>query len=86
MQTIGTPTTDVYIDSSNLLREISVTIGSSSSAMSGTVKMAFSDYGTPVSIEPPASSDVISYSDFVQDLQQLGSSAGSTGSLGSPAS
>lgn len=86
LQTIGTPTTDVYIDSSNLLREISVTIGSSSSAMSGTVKMAFSDYGTPVSIEPPASSDVISYSDFVQDLQQLGSSAGSTGSLGSPAS
>ena len=69
MQAIGTPTMDVYFDSSRLLRKLSVTFGGGSSPVSASVQMTFADYGTTVSIGPPASTDVISYDQFLQDLQ-----------------
>ena len=69
LQAIGTPTMDVYFDSSRLLRKLSVTFGGGSSPVSASVQMTFGDYGTTVSIGPPAVSDVISYALFLQDLQ-----------------
>ena len=69
LQSIGTPTMDVYFDSSRLLRKLSVTFGGGSSPVSASVQMTFGDYGTTVSIGPPASSDVISYAQFLGDVQ-----------------
>jgi len=69
LQAIGTPTMDVYFDSSRLLRKLSVTFGGGSSPVAASVQMTFGDYGTTVSIGPPAGSDVISYTQFLEDLQ-----------------
>ena len=69
MQAIGTPTMGVYFDASKLLRKLSVTFGGGSSPVTASVEMTFDDYGTTVSIGPPASSDVISYAQFLEDLQ-----------------
>jgi len=69
LQAIGTPTMGVYFDASKLLRKLSVTFGGGSSPVTASVEMTFDDYGTTVSIGPPASSDVISYSQFLDDLQ-----------------
>jgi hypothetical protein len=69
LQTIGSPTMDVYFDASGLLRKLSLTLGAASSPVSVSVQMTFDDYGTTVNIAPPASADVISYAQFVQDAQ-----------------
>jgi hypothetical protein len=74
LQAIGTPTMDVYFDSSKLLRKLSVTFGGVSSPVSASVQMTFDNYGTSVDIGPPVSSDVISYSQFLQVLQASESS------------
>jgi hypothetical protein len=74
LQAIGTPTMDVYFDSSKLLRKLSVTFGGGSSPVSASVQMTFDNYGTSVDIGAPVSSDVISYSQFLQVLQASESS------------
>ena len=75
LQTMGTPTMDVYFDSSRLLRKLSVTFGGGSNPVSASIEMTFGDYGTTVSIGAPATSDVISYAQFLQDVQASQSSA-----------
>jgi hypothetical protein len=68
-EALGPPRLNVYFDGSGLLRQESVSLGGGSSLISGSVQMTFSNFGTPVTIEPPASSDVIAYSQFAQDAQ-----------------
>jgi hypothetical protein len=68
-QALGSPKVNVYFDGSGLLRQESVSLGGGSSPVSSSVQMTFSNFGTPVTIEPPASSDVIAYSQFAQDAQ-----------------
>ena len=54
LQSIGTPTMDVYFDSSKLLRKLSVTFGGGASAVEFTsVQMTFDNYGTSVDMGPP---------------------------------
>jgi hypothetical protein len=74
LEEIGTPTMDVYFDSSKLLRKLSVTFGGGSSQVSASIQMTFDNYGTSVDIGAPASSDVISYDQFLQVLQASASS------------
>jgi hypothetical protein len=68
-RTLGSPTLHVYFDGSGLLRQESVSLGGGSSSVSGTVQMTFSNFGTPVTITPPASNDVIGFTQFEQDAQ-----------------
>ena len=70
---MGTPTLSVYFDSSKLLRKLSETFGGGSNPVSASVQMTFGEYGTTVSIGPPASSDVITYAQFLQDVQSQSS-------------
>jgi hypothetical protein len=51
------------------LRKLSVTFGGGSRQVSASVQMTFDNYGTSVDIGAPASSDVISYDQFVQILE-----------------
>ena len=68
---------DVWIDSSNLMRRLTVHLQlNGQTAGSGTVVMTFRNYGTPVSISAPDASDVTSYSDFLKDIQYAGASSG----------
>ncbi len=68
-QVLGPPTLHVYFDGSGLLRQESVSLGGGSSPVSGTVQMTYSNFGTPVTIAPPASNDVVSFTQFEQDAQ-----------------
>lgn len=79
LSSIGTPTFDVYIDGSDLLRQITLTLDNASLGGSTTANLTFSNYGTPVDITPPPSSDVVDYATFLQEAQSTGStSTGST--------
>ncbi len=68
-QALGSPTIHVYFDGSGLLRRESVSLGGGTSALSGSVQLDFSNFGTPVNIQAPASSDVIGFAQFEQDAQ-----------------
>ncbi len=65
-QALGPPTLRVYFDGGGVLREESVT---TQGPVSETILMDFSNYGTPVSIQPPPSNDVISFTQFEHDEQ-----------------
>lgn len=69
LQAIGSPTMDVYFDGSGLLHKLTMTFGGGSSGVSASVQMTFDGYGSTVNIAPPASSDVLSYAQFLQDAQ-----------------
>lgn len=69
LEQIGTPTMRVYYDNSDLLSILSVTLGGGASPVSASVQMTFDDYGTTVHIAPPVRSDVVSYAQFLQDVQ-----------------
>jgi hypothetical protein len=69
LQTIGTPKIDVYFESSSLLRKLAVTLGGAATSVSVSLQMRSDACGITVNVEPPASSDVISYVQFVQDAR-----------------
>ncbi len=73
-QAIGPPKLNVYFDSSGLLRRETVSVGGGSSSLSSTAQLTFSNFGTPVTIQPPASTDVIGFSQFEQEVQAFGAS------------
>jgi hypothetical protein len=79
LQKLGTPTVDVSIDGSDVLRQMSFSITGGSSGASSKVAMTFDDYGTPVTVSPPASDDVISFTQFLQDAQVPNGSGGPGG-------
>jgi len=58
---------NVWFDASGLMRRMGVDIGAVGAT--GTIDMTFENYGTAVTISPPAPGDVISYSDFATALQ-----------------
>ena len=63
---LGTPTIRVYFDGAGLLREESVSLQGSTT---GTVAMTFSNYGTPVTIQPPASNEIVSFNQFEKEAR-----------------
>ena len=72
----GTFTSDVWIDGSGLVRQEVVNVSGGSAGISGKVTMSFADYGTTVSIATPAPSDVIPYTQFLNDLKSAQTSLG----------
>jgi hypothetical protein len=66
---LGTFDVDIWIDGDNLLRQESVTIGGGTSGATGKISLTFQDYGTPVSIQPPAPGSVVSFSQFMNDVK-----------------
>ena len=74
---IGSFTSDVWIDGSGLIRQEDANIGGGSAGINAQVTMSFQNYGTPVSITAPAASDVIPFTQFLNDLKTAqGSSLG----------
>jgi hypothetical protein len=65
---LGTITVDVYVDSSKLLRELSVQLGGGKLGVSESLKMDFENYGTPVNIETPPPGDVVSMQQLEKGL------------------
>ena len=65
--TIKPPTISLWIGSDHLLQreEVAMSIGAAGTTVSGDVTIDLSDYGVPVSVSVPASSDVASYDDFL---------------------
>lgn len=75
MQQLQPPTITVWFDSSHLMRQTSVLLSLGGAvAASGSVGMNFVHYGTPVHISVPPASDAVSFQQFLQDVQQAGSS------------
>jgi hypothetical protein len=88
LQTLGLPQSDgqkiidelgsadlhLYFDGGGLLRRESVSLGGGSSTVSGDVQFDFANYGTSVNIQPPASNDVIGFSQFEKEAQALSTS------------
>lgn len=66
---LGTFTSEVWIDGSGLIRQEDANIGGGSAGINATVTMSFQNYGTPVSINAPAQSDVIPFTQFLNDLK-----------------
>ena len=66
---IGTFTSDVWIDGSGLVQQEDMNVGGGSAGINAKVTMNFLNYGTTVSIATPAPSDVIPYTQFVNDLK-----------------
>jgi hypothetical protein len=73
---LGTFTTNVWFDASGLLRRESVNIGGGSSGITGTVDMTFDNFGTPVNISAPDSTDIIPYAQFLKDAETVEGSSG----------
>jgi hypothetical protein len=68
---LGTFDFDIWIDGENLLRRESVTIAGGTSGATSKVAMTFADYGTPVSIAPPAPGSAVSSSQFMNDIKAV---------------
>jgi hypothetical protein len=67
-KTLGTFDVDIWIDGNNLLRRESVNLSGGTSGATAKVDMTFQDYGTPVSIAAPAPGSVVSFSQFMSNL------------------
>ncbi len=65
---------DVWFDASGILRRMSVDLHTTA-ATSAQVVMTFENYGTPVTVSPPALSDVMSYSSFMAALRSVESTS-----------
>ena len=72
---LGSFTTEVWIDGSGLVRQENVNIAGGSAGIAAKATVSFQNYGTPVSIAPPAPSDVISFNQFLNDLKAAQSSS-----------
>jgi hypothetical protein len=70
LKAIGAFTTYVWLDGSGLMRRTSVTIAGGTSGLKGRVALTFKNFGTPVRIAVPASSDVVSFADFLKAAAQ----------------
>jgi hypothetical protein len=66
---LGTFDIDIWIDGDNLLRQETVSVGGGTSATTEKISMTFQDFGTPVSIQPPAPGSIVSLSQFMNDVQ-----------------
>jgi hypothetical protein len=66
---IGTFTSDVWIDGSGLIRQEDTNVSGGSAGVNAKVTVSFQNYGTPVNIATPAPSDVVPYSQFLNDLK-----------------
>ncbi|HET7523938.1 MAG TPA: hypothetical protein VFJ79_07335 [Acidimicrobiales bacterium] len=76
LQQVQAPTFTVWFDSSHLMRQMSVLLSLGGAvAASGSVEMNFVHYGTPVHITAPPASDAVSFQQFLQDVQEAGSSS-----------
>ncbi len=73
---IGTFTSQVWIDGSGFIRQENVNISGGSAGIDAKVTVTYQNYGTPVSISTPAPSDVIPFSQFLDDLKTLQSTQG----------
>ena len=76
IQSSAPPTITVWFDNSRLLRQTAMTmnLGTGASAGSFTLQMNFDHYAVPVHIKAPSPSDTVSFKQFLQDVQQAGSS------------
>ena len=74
-------TEKVYVEAGNLLRgvDLPLSLGVMGKTLSMDMQMAFSNYGTPVTVTPPPASEVIPF-------DQFGAIAGSSGNTGSSGS
>ena len=70
-KSLGSFTVDVWFDASGPLRREAATISGGTSGATGKVDMTFQNFGTSVSIEPPAPGSTISFSQFMSDLQAM---------------
>ncbi|HVA73580.1 MAG TPA: hypothetical protein VNF71_03355 [Acidimicrobiales bacterium] len=77
IQQMQPPTITIWLDSSHLVRQMSVNLdmGAVSSGSSVVMNLNVDHYGVPVNISAPPSSDVVSFKQFLQDVQQAGSSS-----------
>ena len=73
---LGSISSDVWFDSSGILRREAVNIGGGTSGATGKVDMTFQNYGTPVNIEPPAPGNTITFSQFSSDVKSAEASQG----------
>ncbi|MGH9919897.1 MAG: hypothetical protein ACRD6W_13665, partial [Nitrososphaerales archaeon] len=77
-QNVSGTTSEVWFDSSNLLRRMAYTetVTENGKAVDATLVMDFVNYGAQVSIVAPQPDDVVSFNDFVAAAQAAGSSLG----------
>ena len=70
-QFIPVPTYSVWFDANGLMRELSMSLrmDSISGMTAGDMVMQFSNYGAPVRIAAPASSDTVSYQSFLKGVK-----------------
>jgi hypothetical protein len=68
MQLLPVPTYRVWFDANGLMRQlmVSLRLGSMTGVQPGDSVMRFLNYGTPVRIAAPASSDTVPYRSFVK--------------------
>ena len=72
------PTFTIWVDSSHLLRQMSMALdtGGAMSGVTADIEMTVTHYGVPVNVTAPSPSDVVSFQQFMQDAQKAGSSGG----------
>jgi hypothetical protein len=64
---LSPPVLKLWLGSNHLLAREEVTMNANSAGITftGDITLDFSDYGTPISVSFPSSSQVASYSDFM---------------------
>jgi hypothetical protein len=61
---------DVWLDATGRLRRFDATIEAPTLDTDAEVSAVYSDFGTPVDVEAPARSDVVSYDDFLDAVRE----------------
>jgi hypothetical protein len=74
---IGNLTLGLYFDANGLMRRETFDLGGGSSGATGKMTMDFQNYGTPVTITLPPTSDIVGYTTFLQKSQAA--AAGNSG-------
>lgn len=76
LQQTQPPTITIWVDSSHLLRQMSMALdtGGAMSGVAADMEMNVDHYGVPVNVTAPSPSDVVSFQQFMQDAQKAGSS------------
>jgi hypothetical protein len=60
----------VWLDATGRLRRFDATIEAPTLDTDAEVSAVYSDFGTPVDVEAPARSDVVSYDDFLDAVRE----------------